>query len=311
MRQFFTLALIAGALMVTSPGSGQHGGLQLTTVASAQEPRPTQWLDGPATASLGDDVAEVRLPAGYGFLAAQDARRVLEEMGNPTNGSEVGLIVPQRDEDSWFALFEYRDVGYVSDSERDRIDAAALLESLRKGTEAANVGRKKRGIPGLHVVSWIEQPNYDVRTHNLQWAMLAKDDNSQEVANYNVRLLGRNGYMSVTLVDEPRKLALAKTEFERLLAGFSYRPGKTYAEYVRGDRVAEIGLAALVAGGAGAAVVKYGLLGKLGALLAPLGKALIVAVLSVFAFLGRLIRGLFGSRNRTAASPVDGPTGTE
>jgi uncharacterized membrane-anchored protein len=274
-------------------------------LASGQEPPKVQWLNGPVTAALGDSLAQIRLPAGYGFVAAQDARALLEAMGNPPDGSEVGLVMPQTKSAGWFAIFEYSSVGYVRDDERASLDAAAALESIRKATEADNVEREKRGIPGLHIVRWIDPPNYDVRTHNLQWTVLAKDDSGQEVANYNVRLLGRDGYMSVTLVDEPDRLAQAKADLERLLVEFSYLPGKTYAEYTKGDRVAEVGLVALIAGGAGAAAVKYGLFAKLGAVLVAFGKFIAVGVMAVLGFFARLVGRLFGNRKGEAASTAN------
>jgi uncharacterized membrane-anchored protein len=97
-----------------------------------------------------------------------------------------------------------------------------------------------------------------------------------------VRLLGREGFMSVTLVDEPGKLARSKPEVVKLLSGFEYKQGKRYSEWVPGDKVAQYGLAALVAGGAGAAAAKLGLFAVLGKLLAKGGKA-IVALLAALA----------------------------
>src|SRR5262245_61065878 len=193
----------------------------LSATADSQDAgSDVQWLSGPATATLGDDVAQVRVPTGYAFAGAEDTGRLMKKMGNVVNGSEVGLILPRSEENAWFAVFEYRAVGYVRDDDRDEIDADALLGSIKEATEEANKERKQHGIPGLHVVGWIEKPNYDARTHNLQWAMLARDDSGADVANYNVRLLGRHGYMSVTLVDEPDRLATAKSQFEQMLGGF-------------------------------------------------------------------------------------------
>ena len=58
---------------------------------------------------------------------------------------------------------------------------------------------------------------------------------------------------------------------------------------MKGDRVAEYGLTALVAGGVGAAAVKSGLLGKI-------WKALVFAVLAVGAALKRFFASVFGSK---------------
>ncbi len=265
--------------------------LLLPTIVRADSPE-LKWTRGPAVAPLGD-VAQIQLADGLGFVGAEDTRRALESMGNRPSGSELGLVASRAENQDWFAVFTYHAVGYVKDDERDAIDADALLASIRKGTEESNVWRKEHGSPALHTVGWIEPPHYDESTHNLTWATLARDENGHDVANYNVRLLGRYGYMSVTLVDAADRLAGSKGPFGQMLGGFGYTQGKSYAEFVRGDRVAEVGLTALIAGGAGAAAMKFGLLGKLLAALAAGWKA----VLAGFATLGAFLRRVFARRS--------------
>src|SRR5512138_2998147 len=135
------------------------GALLLAAHAVRAEDAPEEapkiaWTPGPATVAIGDALAEVRLPEALAFAGAADTRKLLERMGNQTDGSEMGLIVPKADGQDWFIVFEWNDVGYVKDDEKDAIDADALLASLREGTEASNEWRKERGLPALHVVGW-------------------------------------------------------------------------------------------------------------------------------------------------------------
>jgi len=103
-------------------------------------------------------------------------------------------------------------------------------------------------------------PHYETQTNRLEWAVTGKDLKSNvEVVNFNTRILGRGGVMSVVLIAEPQDLSAATDEFKSTLAGFSYSPGQRYAEYRPGDKVAKYGLAALVTGGAAAIAVKTGL----------------------------------------------------
>jgi uncharacterized membrane-anchored protein len=148
-------------------------------------------------------------------------------------------------------------------------------------------------------VGWYEEPHYDQKTHNLVWALKAKDDNGEEVVNYNMRVLGRDGYMSITLVDDPAKLALSKPVAERTMQGFSYKSGKTYAEFRPGDKIAQYGLAALIAGGAGAAAVKLGLFAALWKFIAKGGKALVLLIVAAIAGLRRAIAAAFGRRGES------------
>jgi len=257
------------------------------------------WTAGPAQVDVGVK-AEMRLPESMAFAGAEDTRRILERMGNPTNGDEVGLVVPKAQDQNWFIVYEYRKVGFVKDDEKDKIDAAGLLKSLTEATEASNEERKKMGAAALHVLRWQEPPRYDERTHNLTWATLAHSDDGHDVVNYNVRVLGREGYMSVTLVDDARSYGAAKPAVEQALASFSYKRGSSYAEWVPGDKVAQYGLAGLVAAGAGAAAVKLGLFGTLAKLFAKAGKFIVVGI----AALGALAAKLWSAaRGRAAARP--------
>jgi uncharacterized membrane-anchored protein len=270
----------------------------LAVPLAAQDRAPNvSWVPGPATVDLGD-VAELELAEGYVFLDAADARKLLAAAGNVPDGSEVGLVAPSAEGENWFVVFDYQEVGYVRDDEKDEIDAAAILEGIREGTEEANKERKKRGMSGLHVVGWQEQPYYDTATHNLSWAILAKDEDGSEVVNFNVRLLGRRGYMSATLVDDPTKIAGARPQLDGILGAFSYKSGSKYAEFRSGDKVAEYGLMALVAGGAGAAAAKTGLLAALAKVLAKAGKAVVLLVVGAFAAVGKLLKAVFGNDRR-------------
>jgi uncharacterized membrane-anchored protein len=73
-----------------------------------------------------------------------------------------------------------------------------------------------------------------------------------------MRLLGRRGVMRVTLVADPAELQAAIPQFQTLLANYTYAKGNGYLEWVPGDKVAKIGLTALVTGGAAAVAVKSG-----------------------------------------------------
>jgi uncharacterized membrane-anchored protein len=110
--------------------------------------------------------------------------------------------------------------------------------------------------------------------------------------------------MSVTLVDDPKNLARAKPAVDEVLAAFSYKSGKRYAEWVPGDKVSEYGLTALVAAGAGAAAVKLGFLGFLAKLFAKAGK-LVVVVLAGLGALG--VKFWNALRGKASARPAPRP----
>jgi len=213
-----------------------------------------KWQEGPSIGSLGH-IAEIRVPAGHVFADGDDTRRLMEAMHNPTGGNELGFVAPATLD--WFMVFEFDDVGYVRDDEKDSLDADAMLRSIKAGNEAANKERIRRGWAPLHITGWEQPPRYNQTTHNLEWAIRGESD-GEPVVNWNTRLLGRGGVMRVTLVTDPGSLHSILPLYNQRVADFSFRQGHRYAEWRQGDKMAKYGLSALVVGGATAVAVKSG-----------------------------------------------------
>jgi len=212
------------------------------------------WQKGPSLGDLGGN-AQVKVPEGYVFAGAADTRTIMEANHNPLTGKEMGFVAPAGE--NWFAVFEFDDVGYVKDDEKDSLDANALLSSIREGTEAGNKERVKRGWPTMTILGWETPPRYNETTHNLEWAIRATSEGSP-VINHNTRLLGRGGVMEVTLVTDPTTLTQTLPKFKTMLQGFEFKQGHKYAEFRAGDRTAAYGLTGLIVGGGTAALVKTG-----------------------------------------------------
>lgn len=264
--------------------------LAATAALPAQESAPPleiAWQAGPHSAQLGDQ-AKVEVAEGYVFAGPDDTRKILTASGNIPTGVELGLISPVDENATWFLVFEYEDTGHVDDQDRAEIDADGLFEQISSGTEEANKIRQEQGFPQLHLTRWTEAPHYDTATNNLVWALEAQSDDGGKVVNYNVRVLGREGVTSVTLVADPQDFAALKPEVERILGSFEYLEGRRYADFRSGDKLAGYGLTALVAGGAGVAAAKLGLFGKLGKFLAAFWKLIALGVVALGAGLKKL-----------------------
>lgn len=267
--------------------------------AAAQEPeddglanRPG-WTKGPHTGTLGSQ-ASIDVPEGFYYLDAAATRALLQATENVPSGRELGAIVRKVDrEHSWFALFMFSDDGYVDDSDKDAIDADALMASMKKGTEHDNEERKKRGWTSFNLEGWQTRPFYDPATHNLTWAIRGSSPGDTPTINHSVRLLGRRGVMSVQLVAGQDDITATTGDFNEMLKGFSFVPGERYAEFRKGDKMAGYGLAALIGGGAAAAAVKTGFLSKA-------WKAIVALVFAAIAAIKKLFGG--ASREEPAAA---------
>lgn len=249
--------------------------------------------NGPLDGEMG--VATIKVPEGFVFTDGTGAKKWAELTTNPISGKEIGLMGPA--DGSYLVLFEFDDVGYVKDDEKDDLDADALLDSIKEGTAAFNEERARAGVPTMTILGWEQAPKYNDQAKALEWCVRA-ESGGQPSINFNTRLLGRRGVVSVTLMFGGEvTLAQVLPGFRALLAGFAFKTGETYAEYRDGDRVAEYGLAALVAGGGVALAAKTGILSKLGLLLAKGGKAVIIGVIAIVGALATGLKKLFGRKD--------------
>jgi uncharacterized membrane-anchored protein len=260
----------------------------------AQEPKTKiDVLKGPATAKLGD-VAQMDLPAGYNFLDGQTTRNLMKASGEPTSGRELGLLMPTNEH--WSVIFEFNDIGYVKDAEKENLDPDKLLAAIKKGTAAANEERKRMGSPPLEIIGWEQPPKYEPVTHNLEWAIRCESE-GRAILNYNTRLLGRKGVMEVVLIVAPDGLPATLPRFKELLAGYSFQSGGTYAEYRPGDKVAKYGLAALVLGGAAVGAAKLGMLAWLLPFLKKGWILIVGAIAAVAGWFKKLFNRWFGPKS--------------
>lgn len=266
--------------------------------AQGQSEPEIAWEEGPEAGDLGEE-ARIVVPDNCFFTGAVGAKRFLERTQNPTSGLERGVMVCEmaadaergtEQSDQWWVVFTFDPSGYVRDDEKDKLDPDAILESIKKGTEEANLERAKRGWGRFDVVGWVQQPHYDAATNNLTWSIDGKDQDDAHTINHSVRLLGRGGVMNVDLIANPEQMASAVPAFNAAMTGFAFDSGHRYSEWREGDKIASYGLTALVAGGVGAAAVKSGLIGKL-------WKLIVVGVLA----LGAGLRRLFGRKGEQAA----------
>lgn len=267
------------------------GMLGLALPAPAQAPRSQEetqrafqalsWQRGPTDAKIGT-VATLKVPEGQAFLDATNTRRFLELNGNPPRDNHYTLA-----SDTWFAVFSFRDSGYVKDDEK--LDADSLLKTLQGGDAPANDERRRLGMTPLHTEGWHVPPHYDIESKRLEWGLRLRGEGGPAVVNYTIRILGRRGVMSATLVSDPQTLTQDTGAFKSSLGGFAFVPGERYAEFRAGDRVAEYGLAALVLGGAAVVATKTGFL-------KAFWKLLVVGGIAFAGTAAALLRKLFGRR---------------
>ncbi|HQV34285.1 MAG TPA: DUF2167 domain-containing protein, partial [Calditrichia bacterium] len=196
------------------------GGLAFAQESEADSTYEIAWEYGPTLSKMGD-LAEITVPEGYLFAGAEDTKLLMTLMGNPVSETEQGFFSP--DSMEWFAVFEFDEVGYIKDDEKESLDPEGMLESIREAQIEGNKRRREMGYSGLEILGWANEPHYDAATNNLEWAIRMQDDEGNHIINHNTRILGRRGVMRVTLVVNPESLDEVLPLYKNYLDGFAYQ----------------------------------------------------------------------------------------
>lgn len=260
------------------------------------------WRDG-EVAVPGGAQARLKLSEDFRFLEAADARKVLEQLwGNPPDDSVLGMVVPRGRgvlaDNSWAVVVTYSDEGYVSDEDAAKIDYDDLLKEMQTETRDSNEARKEAGYGTVDLLGWAAPPRYDAASKKLYWAKELQFEGSEgRTLNYDIRVLGRKGYLSLSAIAGMGELGDVQAGMQNLLPMVEFDAGARYADYdAKTDKVAAYGLAALIGGGIAA---KAGLFGKLGLLLLGLKKLLIPIVLVIAAFPKKIFAFLTRNKDRS------------
>jgi uncharacterized membrane-anchored protein len=249
---------------------------------------------------LPNKVATLHLADTYRYLNPNETEKLLVAWGNPPGAETLGAVVPANvdpfQETGWAVIVTYLDDGHVDDADAKKIDYEDLLKDMKEGTHDGNKERTDQGYEPIELLGWAETPHYDDLARKLYWAKELKFGSSDvHTLNYDVRVLGREGVLSMNAVASMPQLSGIERDMKDLLRVASFNEGYRYEDYNKGtDRAAAYGLGALVAGGLAA---KAGLFAKLGALLLAFKKFIIIG----FAALGGVVAKLFRGRSSERA----------
>ncbi|HTD29871.1 MAG TPA: DUF2167 domain-containing protein [Xanthomonadaceae bacterium] len=248
--------------------------------------------------------AHFNLGPEFRFLDKADTRKVLEQLWhNPPDDKVLGMVVPANtsliDDHGWAVVVTRTDEGHVSDADAEKADYAQMLKDMQNGIAAENPEREKAGYAQMTLVGWAAPPHYDAASKKLYWAReLAFSGAMQHTLNYDVRVLGRTGFLSLNAVASIGDSAIVQSGMQRLLPMVDFDPGQRYADFNPStDKIAEYGIAALVAGGIAA---KAGLFAKLGVILLAAKKFIILA----FAAIAAWFKKMFGGKDKNKRPPT-------
>jgi len=274
----------------------------MLSVAAAEESAPEEEKGSPppqlhyqsGEIVLPNKVATLHLNGDYRYLDPKETEKLLVAWGNPpdsakdTEGAVVPTAVDPFEEQGWAVVLSYSDDGHVDDSDARKIDYTELMSDMKKSTRERNEEREKAGYGKVDLIGWATEPRYDAGTHKMYWAKELDFGSPQHTLNYDVRVLGREGVLSMNAVAGMNQLTSIQRDMTALQGLADFNKGYRYEEYNKGtDKLAAYGLGALVAGGVAA---KMGLFAKLAAMLIAAKKLIIAGVIAIGGFIARLFK---------------------
>ena len=168
-----------------------------------------------------------------------------------------------------------------------------MLKEIQKAEYEQNKEREKEGYVPIHIVGWAAKPYYDKENRVLHWAKEIRfGSDSVNTLNYEVRVLGRKGFLSLNAVATMSELELVKADIEKVLKIPEFNEGNKYKDFDSStDKVAEYGIGALVAGGI---LAKTGVLAMIGKFLLATWKFILIGIIA----LGAGIKKFFKSKSK-------------
>lgn len=253
------------------------------------------------------------IPAGFKYLNKDQSLFVLTKLwGNPESATKgvIGMIFPEKSgpfaDSSYAFVVTYEEIGYVKDEDAGKIDYDQMLKSMQEDEKKENEERVKAGYPTIHMVGWAEKPYYDDQRKILHWAKELKfgDGDGDNTLNYEVRILGRKGMISMNAVARMYSLPLVNQDIPKVLSVASFTEGNSYFDFdSKTDKIAVWTIGGLVAGHL---LAKAGILALIAKFLAPLWKFIVI----FFAGIGAWFKRKLG-RKKQDDSPVLSPPAPE
>ena len=247
------------------------------------------------TVSIANGIAKLNLSQHFRYLNPEQSNYVLHDLwGNPPRTDVLGMIFPADAgpfTDSSFAfIITFDEDGYVKDKDADKINYDDMLKDLKAAEPEENKERRKNGYVPIHMVGWAEQPYYDQKNKVLYWAKeLRFGDDSINTLNYDVRVLGRKGVLSLNAVATINELPLVKANIDDVLKMPEFTEGNRYTDFNSNtDKVAEYGIGTLVAGGI---LAKTGVLAIIGKFLLAAWKFIMIALAAIWASIKKFFTG--------------------
>ncbi len=187
--------------------------------------------------ALLDGKLLLEIPAGFKFLDQAQSEYVLHDLwANPKALRTLGMLFPEdqepTDPSSWAFNLNYEEIGYLDDQLEAELAVDQLLERMQNSVAKANLYREEKGYPALNLLGWVAPPRYDSERKVLSWAKKIQFGAEQSpTLNYDIRLLGREGVLSLHAIAPLDYLERVKKYIPAVIQSVSFTKGNRYEDF--------------------------------------------------------------------------------
>ncbi|MFT3681300.1 MAG: DUF2167 domain-containing protein [Ferruginibacter sp.] len=258
------------------------------------------------TVALSGGFASLNVPAGFKYLNAEQSNYVLTDLwGNPPQQGVLGMLFPADggpfNGQSYAFVITFDEIGYVKDDDADDINYDDMLKQIQEEETEENKTRVAQGYEPIHMVGWATKPFYDKNNKVLHWAKNLKFGKQDvNTLNYEVRILGRKGVLSMNAVATMDELDMVKKDIDKVLKIASFNEGHAYKNFDSNvDKVAAWTIGGLVAG---KVLLKVGIWAMIVKFLVAAWKFILIGLVAV----GAGIKKFFGKKKDDIQEPETG-----
>lgn len=221
--------------------------------------------------SLGSQAA-LELPNDMTFLASKDAVHVNRHFfGNYADpDTTLGMLLPiemkeryeapeqstgaQADPARDWAVIITWVPGHLPVDQKVATDPDLLMTVILEADRRTGAQRPATAMSSLKLSGWAEPPTYDAEQHHLTWPLLIRESlhtriarnpamrrnqeksapTSQDILNYQVRMLGAAGIIQLVAVSAAEQLDEIADVSQRVVKNIAWTPGAEYTAYTPG-----------------------------------------------------------------------------